>query len=158
MRSPLFYGVALAMLLSGCGSQQPVATPSPEPRTAVAKPADESRRFPQTNLVETKVIDKELLGKPFMPGGTLAHYKNGKSEYDMFVCKLSSATAAAVLLPDWRKALGDAKFVASFGGYFGDDAGKPVFVFTKGPWVAGIVGLPQAEADLESRTLALRLN
>ena len=89
------------------------------------------QRFSSANLVETKVVDKELMGKPFMPGGTLARYKKGKKEYEMFVAKLPTATDAAILLPDWRKALTDSKLVPSFGGYFGLDAGRPVFVFSK---------------------------
>jgi len=45
--------------------------------------------FPSPNLVDTKVVDKQLLGKPFMPGGTLAHYKKGKTEYEM--CRRQAA-------------------------------------------------------------------
>lgn len=98
------------------------------------------------------------MGKPFMPGGTLAHYKKGAKEYEMFVAKLPSATDAAIILPDWRKALTDAKLVPSFGGYFGQDAGRPIFVFTKGPWIAGVVGLQEKEADQQARLLAAQLN
>jgi hypothetical protein len=147
--------VTAVLLLTSCGSQ-----PKPEPVTKVEtpKPADESARFVTANLVETKVVDKELMGKPFMPGGTLARYKKGKKEYEMFVVKLATATDAAILLPDWRKALTDSKLVPSFGGYFGIDAGRPVFVFSKGAWIAGIAGLPEKEADAEARILAARLN
>ncbi len=143
------------LLLTSCGSQ-----PKPEPVTKAEtpKPSDESARFATANLVETKVVDKELMGKPFMPGGTLARYKKGKKEYEMFVTKLPTATDAAILLPDWRKALSDSKLVPSFGGYFGMDAGRPVFVFSKGAWIAGIAGLPEKEADAEARILAARLN
>jgi hypothetical protein len=144
-----------ALLLSSCGSQ-----PKPEPVTKAEtpKPSDESARFVTANLVDTKVVDKELMGKPFMPGGTLARYKKGKKEYEMFVTKLATATDAAILLPDWRKALTDSKLVPSFGGYFGMDAGRPVFVFSKGAWIAGIAGLSEKEADAEARILAARLN
>jgi hypothetical protein len=143
------------LLLTSCSSQ-----PKPEPVTKVEtpKPSDESARFVTANLVETKVVDKELMGKPFMPGGTLARYKKGKKEYEMFVTKLATATDAAILLPDWRKALTDSKLVPSFGGYFGSDAGRPVFVFSKGAWIAGIAGLSEKEADAEARILAARLN
>jgi hypothetical protein len=108
--------------------------------------------------VGTKVVDKELMGQTFMPGGTLARYKKGKKEYEMFVAKLPTATDAAILLLDWHKAMADSKLIPSFGGYFGLDAGRPVFVFSKGAWIAGIAGLPQKEADVEARTLASRLN
>lgn len=92
-----------------------------------------------------------------MPGGTLATYRKGKTEYSMFLAKLPNATDAALLLLDWNKSLTGAHLVPSFGGYFGQDAGRPVFVFTKGAWIAGVVGLPEKEADLEARTLAGRI-
>jgi hypothetical protein len=123
-----------------------------------AKPIDESRRFPSANLVDTKLIDQQLLGKPFMPGGTLANYKKGKIVYSMFIGKLPTADAAAFLLLDWKKALAGAHLIPSFGGYFGQDSGKPVFVFTKGAWIAGVVGLPEKDADLQARGLAAHLN
>ena len=144
--------LAVAALLSSCGAEPP-------PRKAAAqKPSDESRHFPQANLVDTKVIDSQLLGKPFMPGGALGHYKKGATEYEMFIARLPTALDAAILLPDWSKALTGAKLVPSFGGYFGQDNGRPVFVFTKNAWIAGVVGLPEKQADTEARTLAGRLN
>jgi hypothetical protein len=150
--------IVFAALLASCGSApQPEVNVSPK-KQAAPKPSDESRRLPKTNLVETKVVERELMGKPFMPGGTLARYKNGKTEYEIFIAKLGNAQEAAFLLPDWRKALADSKFVPSFGGYFGTDAGRPVFVFAKGAWIAGIAGLSEKAADGEARTLAGQLN
>src|SRR5436190_1653039 len=87
--------IALAALVASCGS-------APAPAVTVSaskpKPTDESRRLPKTNLVDSKVVDKELMGKPFMPGGTVAHYKNGKTEYEIFVSKLANPQEAAFLL------------------------------------------------------------
>jgi hypothetical protein len=150
-------GTISAALLLSC-SPQPKPAPSQAEAPAAAPPPDESRRFPQANLVETKVVNRELMGKAFMPGGTLARYKRGKLEYEMFVARTPVNNDAALLLPDWRKALTGAKFVPSFGGYFGLDAGRPVFVFSKGSWIAGIAGLVEKDADIEARTLAARLN
>src|ERR1019366_1490510 len=87
----------------------------------VSKPTDESRRFPLLNRVDTLVVDNQLLGKSFMRGGTLARYRHGKIEYSMFVAKL----------------------IPSFGGYFGQDAGHPVFVFAKGAWIAASPASPR---------------
>jgi hypothetical protein len=151
MRATLL--IALALILTSCSSEKKATPPVETP-----KPHDESRRFPTANLVDTAVIDKQLLGKPFMPGGTLARYKKGKTEYEMFVAKLPTATDAAVILPDWRKALTDSKLIPSFGGYFGLDNDRPVFVFSKGPWIAGIVGLPEKDADAQARALAAKLD
>jgi len=143
-----------AVLLSSCDSKAPEA---PKP-AATPKPHDESRRFSTVNLVDTIVVEKQLLGKPFMPGGTLAHYKKGRIEFEMFAAKMASPTEAALLLPDWKKELADSKYVPSFGGYYGQDGGRPVFVFTKGAWIAGVAGLQEKEADKEARTLAKALD
>src|SRR5260370_16683967 len=116
--------IPLVLLLTSC-SPEPNPAPPPEP----PKPHDESRRFPISNLVDTKVVDKQLLGKPFMPGGTLASYKKGKTEYQMFVAKLPTATDAAVILPDWRKPLTDSKLIASFRASSSPDNNPPAFLF-----------------------------
>jgi hypothetical protein len=151
--------IAAALFACACSSPQPNPSPEPAPKAAEApKPRDETRRFPLANQVDTKVVDTRLMGKDFMPGGTIAHYKKGKLEYDMFVARMASANQAAITLPDWQKALANAKLVPSFGGYFGEDNGRPVFVFSKEAWIAGIAGLPEKQADLEARTLASRLD
>jgi hypothetical protein len=121
---------------------------------AFAAVSDETRKFPKTNFVKSEVVEKQIMGKAFLPGGTVAHYRKGKVDYDMFAAKTASATAAAIALSDYRKALTNPKLIASFGGYFGEDGGKPTFVFTKGAWVLGVRGLPQSEADLQGRVLA----
>jgi hypothetical protein len=148
-----------AILLSSCDSKPAAPAPAPVPTVVSApKPSDESRRFPKTNLVDTIVVDKELLGKKFMPGGTLAQYRKGKTEYDMFLARANNTTEAALVLPDWEHELTDSKFIPSFGGYFGRDQGRPVFVFAKGVWIVGVAGLPEREADREARKLANTLN
>ena len=145
--------------LTACGSGSQQSPPAEAPKQAeTPKPPDESRRFPTGHLVSSNVVDQHLLDKPFMPGGTIAHYKKGKSEYQMFAAKLASPTDSAILLPDWRKALTGAKFEPAFGGYFGQDGSTPVFVFVKGSWIAGIAGLPEKVADLQARELAAHLD
>lgn len=157
MRVLALLAALFGFLLSSCGSRPKQSAPAPV-KAEAHKPADESQRFANANLVGSKVIDKELLGKPFMPGGTLAQYKKGKKEFEMFVAKVPSPTDAAILLLDWKKALADSKLLPSFGGYFGLDAGRPVFVFSKGAWIAGVAGLSEKEADLQARTLAAHLD
>jgi hypothetical protein len=149
---------SLTMFLVSCGSSPNQPAPSAPPKAEAPKPSDESRHLPKANLVDSKVVDKELLGKPFMPGGTLGHYKKGKTEYDVFIARLPTPLDSAILLPDWSKALAGSKLVPSFGGYFGFDAGRPVFVFTKGVWIAGIAGLTEKEVDAPARILASQLN
>jgi hypothetical protein len=104
------------------------------------------------------VVGNQLLGKSFMPGGTLAHYRHGNIEYSMFIARLPTPQDAAFLLLDWNKALAGATLVPSFGGYFGQDAGRPVFVFAKGAWIAGVAGLHEKDADAAARTLAAHLD
>jgi hypothetical protein len=154
MRTSLVSVVLLAALWTACGpDSKPAAAPVAE-KILKAKPADDSRLFPKTNLVETKVVDSQLMGKKFMPGGTLAHYKKGSLEYDMFLARTPNA---ALLLPDWSQTLTDCKLVPSFGGYFGNDGGHPVFIFAKGSWIVGIAGLSEKDADTEARLLATRV-
>ena len=144
--------------LTACGPEPKPAATAAARRREAPKPTDETRRFPKTNFVDSKVVDSELMGKAFMPGGTVASYKKGKAEYQMFLGRTGSAEEAAILLPDWRRGLAGAKLVPSFGGYFGEDAGRPVFVFSKGAWIAGIAGLPEKEADAAARAFAALLN
>jgi len=152
------YLLPLAALLVSCGSEPKPAAPEPARQTAAARPADESPRFPLANRLDTQVVDNQLLGKPFMPGGTLARYKRGKTEYSMFVAKAATPQDAAFLLLDWDKAMPGAKIEPAFGGYFGQDNQRPVFVFAKGAWIAGVAGLPEKEADLAARSLAAHLD
>ncbi len=149
--------VIAIVTLAGCGAE-PKVGPATATKKDSPKPADETRRFPKTNFVDSKVVDRGLLGKSFMPGGTLATYKKGATEYQLFLAKTRTPTNAAILLSDWQKALSGAKLIPSFGGYFGLDAEKPVFVFAKGDWIAGIAGLPEKEADIVARTFAALLN
>ena len=147
-----------ALLLTGCGSEP---KPAPKQETQAQeppKPADETRRFPVADQVSTEVIGNHLMNKPFMPGGTVAHYKKRAREYEMFVAQFATPTDAAIALANWDGALQDAKLVPTFGGYFGTDGGRPAFIFPKDRWVAGVIGLPQAEADKAARVLASRLN
>jgi hypothetical protein len=149
---------ALGLVLVSCTPETKSPAPETPAKAEISRPADESRRFPGANLVDTRLVERELMGKPFMPGGTLAHYRKGKNEYSMFLARLPSATDAAILLLDWNKALSGARLIPSFGGYFGQDAGRPVFVFSKGAWIAGVAGLPEKDADLAARALAAHLN
>jgi hypothetical protein len=151
---------AAAVLLTACSSSSDHPdTVAPQKKAVDApKPPDESRYLPRTNQVSTEVVADHLLGKAYMPGGTLGHYKNGKAEYEMFIRKLATPLDAALLLPEWQKELKGSKLVPAFGAYTGDDAGRPIFVFTKGAWIAGIAGLNEKQADLPARALATQLN
>lgn len=151
---------AAISLLAGCNSAPPPApSQSSEPSSAATTlPRDETIRFPAADRVETHVVANHMLNQTFMPGGTMAHYKKGKTEYDLFVTQFPSATDAAIALANLEGSLQGAKLIPTFGGYFGTDAGRPAFIFPKDTWIAGVIGLPQKEADPIARTLAARLN
>ncbi len=154
---PVLVILSFAVFLSSCGPEPKPAVTQPPRKAEGIKILDEYRRFPKSNLVDTQVVQTELLGKPFMPGGTLARYKKGSREYEMFLGQLPRSDQAAFLLLDWQKALTGRHLLPSFGGYFGEDRGRPVFVFSKGKWIAGIVGLPEKEADAQARLLAAQI-
>ena len=107
--------------------------------------------------MEVKVVQRELLGKAFMPGGALARYQKGKDAYEIFLGKLPTPTDSAIVLAHWEQVLRNLKEVRSLDAYYGVDANRPIYVFAKGPRVAGIAGLPEKEADQQARILAGRL-
>lgn len=141
---------------AGCSNPAPQVK-SVAPAEVTEPPPDQSQHFQQTGLVKMERIPDHLLGKKFMPGGNLATYKRGKVEYQQFLGKMSDADHAAFLLLDWNKELKGSKYLAHMGGYAGMDGDRPVYVFTKGAWIAGIAGLPQEQADIVARQFAARL-
>jgi hypothetical protein len=154
MRSAIFPLFLAAVFLSACS---PEPKPVPE-KKAVAKPADATRYFSATNRVEVKIVDDHLLGHDFLPGGNIAHYRNGKQEFDVILIKSSGPEAAALLLYSYKQKLTSPKVIAIFGGFAGKDGDRPAFLFAKGPWLCGVLDLPEADADLIARDLAARLN
>ena len=113
--------------------------------------------MPLENRVSAGVVDDHSLGRSWLPGGTVAHYKKGAKEWDLILVKAESASKAAVWLLDYKRELDGAKVIPSFGGFFGVDKGRPAFVFTKGAWLAFVIGLAEADADTVGRTFAARL-
>lgn len=152
----LCFCLAVLITLSGCGA--PTEEPPPKKAAApVIAPSDESHRFPSQDRVKAGIVDDHLLGKDFLPGGNLAEYSRGGRTYQLFLIETKSPQAAALLMNDHQKSLSNAKFIAHMGGYFGMDGEQPVYIFAKGKWLAGLVGLPQDEADLIAREFAARL-
>jgi hypothetical protein len=150
--------VIFAIALAGCGSETKRVEKAAAPaRPRAPKPVDESRRFPPANLKSAIVVEDRMLGHDFLPGGNLATYLRGGKQHQLFLIKLHDAAQSGAVLFDYKQNLKDAKFISSFGGYFGDDNGTPVFVFTKEAWLLGVVGLDQAGADAAGREFAGRL-
>ncbi|MBI5083729.1 MAG: hypothetical protein HZB13_03915 [Acidobacteria bacterium] len=143
--------------LAGCAPDHGSAPATPVKKSAPPRPSDETRSFPATNRVDAKVVEGHLLDHDFLPGGNIAHYKQGQREYDLILIRTSSPTAAALLLLDYQKKLEKPELVAHFGGYFGKDGGRDAFIFTKGEMLCGVLGLKLAEADPVGRELAARV-
>lgn len=151
--------ISVALLAAGCGpapEQQERAAAKPAPKPEL--PFDETMKFPAQDRVEVQVFPAPLMGKAFLPGGNIAHYKRGAREWDLFLIKASAADTAALLLLDYKKQMTDTHVVAHFGGFAGTDGDKPAFIFAKGRWLAGIRGLPEKEADTAAREFAARIN
>jgi hypothetical protein len=149
--------LALAVIATSCSS-----APAPQPKeqkvaSAHKPPKDLPGKFPSEGQTGMQLVPDHLLGKEFMPGGNLADYKTAPGTYQIFLLQAPDAQAAAFLLLDWKSAMPDATYLAHMGGYFGHDQGKALYIFAKGPYLAGIVGLAQEKADLEARKFAAHL-
>lgn len=146
------------VVLGACGgTQAPQETAAKKEPAPAAKPPDESRRFPTTNRVKIEIVDNHLLGKEFLPGGNLAEYEREGKKYQQFLITGKSPDEATFLMMDFKDKLSGAKFIGHFGGYFGMDGETPVLLFPLNDYLAGVVGLPQDEADLVARDFAARL-
>ena len=153
------FALLLAGALAACGGQpEAPAEQAEKAAPVVPKPPDESRRFPADGRVKVDLVDANLLGKHYLPGGNLAEYERNGKKFRMFLAAAESPDAAAFLMLDFKNDLSDAKYVSHMGGYFGRDGEEPVFVLQKGKYLAGVVGLDEKEADLTARELASRLD
>jgi hypothetical protein len=146
-------------VLGSCGApgDAPAVAEKKEP-APVVRPPDESRRFPRTHQVKIEIVDNHLLGKEFLPGGNLADYENAGKKYQQFLINAANGDEATFLMMDFKDRFRDAKFIGHFGGYFGYDGETPVLLFPRNNYLAGVVGLPQEEADQVARDFAARLN
>jgi len=145
-------------LLSACSSAPPKEQPPSAAAPGPAKPTDESRRFPLADQASMRLVDNHVLRKDFLPGGNVADYLRKGKTYQLFLVHAKSSEDAALLLFDFKGRLRDAKYLAHMGGYFGTDGSTPVYLFQKGPFLAGLVGLAEKEADPLARQFAARLN
>jgi len=157
MRRELWLAAAMAVLCA-CGSAPPKEQPQNAPASAALKPVDESRRFPVADRVSLRLVADHVLGKDYLPGGNVAEYHRRRTAYQQFLVHSQSAEAAALLLFDFKGHLRDAKYLAHMGGYFGMDGSTPVYIFQKGVFLAGLLGLPEKEADPLARQFAARLD
>jgi hypothetical protein len=158
MRALLPVMATIAMVLAGCGSSPETpakteASPSPAP----ASVRDLTGLLPPAGRVSARVVPDHLLDQPKMPGGTLGDYAAGGRKYQLFIIETDTNQSAALLLFDMKTVLQNPEYLPNMGGYFGTLPTQPVFVFAKLRYLAGVVGLPESQADPFARTLAARL-
>ncbi|MGA2713876.1 MAG: hypothetical protein ABSG41_12285 [Bryobacteraceae bacterium] len=154
MRRVVPMPLLFAALMVGCSSasEKKVAAPPPPPPVK-----DDTALLLPLNRTAARIVPDHLLGMTAMPGGTIGDYEEGGKKYQLFIIETASAQDAAILLLDLKVSLTDPAYIAYMGGYFGTDAGKPVYVFAKLKYLAGVVGLPKNLADPVARQLAARL-
>lgn len=155
MRALLPFALAI---LAGCGSSpEPAARTEVPPATALAPAKDLTGLLPYAGQVSAKVVPDHIFDEPKLPGGTVGDYAVGSRKYQLIVVGSDNAQDAALLLLDIKGTLRNPEYLPNFGGYFGTLGTQPVFVFAKLQYVAGVVGLPQKDAEPIARILAARL-
>ena len=155
----LFAVLAAVLAIAACGSPEEEITPESKQAAAPAEQIrDETHRFHKTGLIEAKVVDNNLGGKDFMPGGNLAEYEQDGKKYQVFFTLRRNNEQAMFLSMDYRDILGDHKFVPHFGGFYGMDGETPTLVFQKQKYVIVVAGLELADADQAGRMIAGYLN
>lgn len=162
MRTETVILLGVALMLGSCGSSTEDGDPASEQAAEQQKPAEEIRdetyRFNKDGLVEAKVVQDNLCGQDFMPGGNFAEYEKGGKKYQVCFTLRRNADAAMFLSMDYRDALSDQKFVPHFGGFYGMAGETPTLVFQKNKYLIVIAGLELEEADQAGRVIAGYLN
>jgi hypothetical protein len=141
------------VIVVGCSSAPEKKAEAPPPPPV----KDNTAQLLPLNRTNAKVVPNHLLGKDALPGGTIGDYDVDGSKYQLFIIETDSAQTAGILLLDLKATLKDPAYIAYMGGYYGADAGGPVYVFAKAKYLAGVVGLAEDRADPIARQLAARL-
>jgi hypothetical protein len=146
---------AILMASFGCTTHAVLQVNSEYPKHR--PPADLRTEFPPAGQTRMELVADHLLGKEYLPGGNIADYNTNVGVFQMFLIKEKDTTKAANLILDWRASHADLQYMPKIGGYYGLDNGTPVYLFSKGLFVAGLVGLDANDADLQARGFAARL-
>ncbi|MEP6715414.1 MAG: hypothetical protein ABJC09_07550 [Terriglobia bacterium] len=150
MRSRIAITVLALGALVSCNT-----APVPEPAPPAVK--DNSAMLPRTDRTATTVVPDHVLGFPKLPGGTVGDYETGGRKYQLFIIETPSNQDAALMLMDAKSGMSNTELIPWMGGYFGTTGDRPVYVFPKLKYFAGVAGLPKDEADPIARTLAAHL-
>jgi hypothetical protein len=148
---------AIAMALVGCGPSPEKAAKQDAPSAPVPV-KDHTSMMPMAARIDTTVVPDHILGQSKLPGGTLGDYQTHGKKYQLFIIDLPDNQASAFLLLDAKSALRNPEYISYMGGYFGSDGTRPIYVFSKLHYLAGVAGLSRDDADPIARVLAARLN
>ena len=148
---PLLFALACGSPEQEPGAVQKASTPTEQIR-------DQTHLFRKDGLVEAKVVDSNLGGKDFMPGGNLAVYEKDGKRYQVFFTLRRNADRALLLSMNYRDTLDNQEFVPAYGGFFGMDGGTPTLIFQKQKYVVAVTGLKLEDADQAARMIAGYLN
>ena len=136
--------IGAGLFLASCDINSDPVSQSEKTPIATVKPDDLRHLFPSKGRVRVELVERNLLGKDYLPGGNLVEYTKKGVRFQQFLIKTST--------PE------NAKFIPHLGGYFGSDGGGSVLVMQRGRSLAGVVGLPEIDADNVLREFAQRLD
>ncbi len=148
--------LALAVILSGCAAEQ-APVPAPKKAAAPKRIPNHTAQLIQQGLKESRMVTDHLLDSPKLPPGALGEYELKGKKYRMFIADVDTGAEAALILFSYKGTLKDPEYISYMGGYFGSDGTQPVYIFAKRQYLAGVAGLPMAQADKLARELASRL-
>lgn len=146
--------LGVAVVLAGCGGDAAKEEKKAFALPDLPRPIAEDVRFPSKDRVKVEVVEKNLLGLPYLGGGNLADY----GKYKLLTIRCRNATQAGSYIFEIKNQMGTPKFVASYGGYFAaSTTAGPLLVFAKGSYIGGIVGLGEEEAIQTGKEFAARI-
>jgi hypothetical protein len=119
---------------------------------------DHTSLFPDAGKTGTHLVQDHLLDIQALPGGSMADYEVKGKKYQMFIIDTDSNQNAAFMMLDMKHAMApDPDYMAHIGGYFEMYKDKPLYCFAKLHYLAGVYGLPRAQADPLAIELASHL-
>lgn len=150
--------IGAGFFLTSCDINSDQVPHSEKAPITTTKPDDLSHLFSSKGREGVELVERNLLGKDYLPGGNLVEYKKEDVRFQQFLIRASTPEKAMFFMIDLKNDLKNAKFIPHLGGYFGSDRGSPILVMQRGRSLAGVVGLPEIDADNVLREFAQRLD
>ncbi|HVW10491.1 MAG TPA: hypothetical protein VHC90_18010 [Bryobacteraceae bacterium] len=155
--APLLLLMGLGLV--GCGSTPEPAVPAKAEKPAPPEVKDHTTLFPDAGKTDARVVQDHVLDIAALPGGSVANYKVKGKTYQMFIIDTDTNQNAAFMMVDVKHLMvPEPDYLAHIGGYFGNYKDKPLYIFAKLHYVAGVYGLPRAQADPLAIELASHLD